>query len=396
MAARPRSHKISIPNLYCKLDKRTGKVYWQYKHPLSGRFHSLGTDENEAKQVATEANTIIAEQRTRQILSVNERLERMKGRRSDITVTEWLDKYISIQEDRLQHNELRPNSYRQKGKPIRLFREHCGMQHLKDITALDIAEIIDAVKAEGHNRMAQVVRMVLIDVFKEAQHAGHVPPGFNPAQATKQPRNRVNRQRLSLPEWQAIFDSVSRRQPYLKCGMLLALVTGQRLGDICNLKFSDIWDDMLHITQEKTGSKLAIPLNLKCDALNITLREVISQCRDAVVSKYLVHYRHTTSQANRGDQVSANTLTTAFKKAREKCGIKWEQGTAPTFHEQRSLSERLYREQGLDTQKLLGHKSRKMTDRLFFLQLHKYKQDIHATTLGLFLGLTGLFSAFLL
>lgn len=362
-SARPRSHKISIPNLYCKLDKRTGKVYWQYKHPLSGRFHSLGTDENEAKQVATEANTIIAEQRTRQILSVNERLERMKGRRSDITVTEWLDKYISIQEDRLQHNELRPNSYRQKGKPIRLFREHCGMQHLKDITALDIAEIIDAVKAEGHNRMAQVVRMVLIDVFKEAQHAGHVPPGFNPAQATKQPRNRVNRQRLSLPEWQAIFDSVSRRQPYLKCGMLLALVTGQRLGDICNLKFSDIWDDMLHITQEKTGSKLAIPLNLKCDALNITLREVISQCRDAVVSKYLVHYRHTTSQANRGDQVSANTLTTAFKKAREKCGIKWEPGTAPTFHEQRSLSERLYREQGLDTQKLLGHKSRKMTDR---------------------------------
>lgn len=368
MAARPRSHKISIPNLYCKLDKRAGKVYWQYKHPLSGRFHSLGTDENEAKQVATEANTIIAEQRTRQILSVNERLERMKGRRSDITVTEWLDKYISIQEDRLQHNELRPNSYRQKGKPIRLFREHCGMQHLKDITVLDIAEIIDAVKAEGHNRMAQVVRMVLIDVFKEAQHAGHVPPGFNPAQATKQPRNRVNRQRLSLPEWQAIFDSVSRRQPYLKCGMLLALVTGQRLGDICNLKFSDIWDDMLHITQEKTGSKLAIPLNLKCDALNITLREhtlreVISQCRDAVVSKYLVHYRHTTSQANRGDQVSANTLTTAFKKAREKCSIKWEQGTAPTFHEQRSLSERLYREQGLDTQKLLGHKSRKMTDR---------------------------------
>ncbi len=26
MAARPRTHKITIPNLYCKLDKRTGKV----------------------------------------------------------------------------------------------------------------------------------------------------------------------------------------------------------------------------------------------------------------------------------------------------------------------------------------------------------------------------------
>ncbi|ECD7904991.1 integrase, partial [Salmonella enterica subsp. enterica serovar Weltevreden] len=157
MAARPRSHKISIPNLYCKLDKRTGKIYWQYKHPVSGRFHSLGTDEVEAKKVASEANTIIAEQRTRQVLSVNDRLARMKGRRTDITVTEWIDKYIEIQDERLKHRELRPNSYRQKAKPVRLFREHCGMQYLKDISALDISEITDAVKAEGHNRMAQVV-----------------------------------------------------------------------------------------------------------------------------------------------------------------------------------------------------------------------------------------------
>ncbi|HDT0534436.1 TPA: site-specific integrase [Klebsiella quasipneumoniae] len=363
MAARPRSHKISIPNLYCKLDKRTGRIYWQYKHPITGRFHSLGTDEAEAKQVATEANTIIAEQRTRQILSVNERLSRMKGQRSDITVSAWLDKYESVQEERLLHNELKPNSYRQKAKPIRLFREHCGMQYLKDITALDIAEITDAVKSEGHNRMAQIVRMVIIDIFKEAQHAGHVPPGYNPALATKQPRNKITRQRLSLEEWKTIYEYAEHQQPYLQCGMLLAIVTGQRIGDICNMKFSDIWDDMLHIVQEKTGTRLAIPLSLRNEVLDISLRDVVSKCRDAVVSKYLVHFRHTTSQANRGDQVSTKTLTSTFKKARDKSCLAWDEGTAPTFHEQRSLSERLYREQGLDTQKLLGHKSKKMTDK---------------------------------
>ncbi len=363
MAARPRTHKISIPNLYCKLDKRTGKVYWQYKHPVSGRFHSLGTDEAEAKQVAIEANTIIAEQRTRQILSVNDRLTRMKGKRSDITVSEWIDKYVTIQEERLKTGEIRKNSYLQKGKPLRLFREHCGMQHLKDITTLDIAEITDSIKAEGHNRMAQVVRLVLVDVFKEAQHAGQVPPGYNPAMATKQPRHKVTRQRLSFEEWLKIYEASENQQPYLQSGMLLALVTGQRLGDICKMQFSDIWDDMLHVQQEKTGSRLAIPLDLKCEALNMTLREVISKCRDAVVSKYLVHFRHSTSQSVRGGSVSSSSLTTTFKKAREKCGIEWEKGTAPTFHEQRSLSERLYREQGIDTQKLLGHKSRKMTDK---------------------------------
>ncbi|EOY7732907.1 site-specific integrase [Escherichia coli] len=361
MAARPRTHKITIPNLYCKLDKRTGKVYWQYKHPISGRFHSLGTDEAEAKLVATEANTIIAEQRTRQILSVNDRLARMKGKRTDITVSQWLDRYAEIQEERLKHNELRPNSIKQKVKPVRLFREHCGMQYLKDVTARDIAEITDAVKSEGHNRMAQVVRMVLIDVFKEAQHSGHVPPGYNPAQATKQPRNKVTRQRLSLDEWRAIYAAAEKQEPYLKAGMLLALVTGQRLGDICNMKFKDVWDDMLHVEQEKTGSRLAIPLDLKCEAIGLTLRDVIAQCRDAVVSKYLVHFRHTTSQANRGDQVSTSSLTSTFKKARNKCGIEWEKGTAPTFHEQRSLSERLYEAQGIDTQKLLGHKSPQQT-----------------------------------
>jgi len=242
------------------------------------------------------------------------------------------------------------------------------MKYLKDITTLDVAEVTDAIKAEGHSRMAQIVRMVMIDVFKEAQHAGHVPPGHNPALATKQPRNRISRQRLSFEEWEAIFKQAEQHPPYLINGMLLALVTGQRIGDISNMKFSDIWDDMLHITQEKTGSKLAIPLSLKCEKLNLTLRDVVSMCRDAVVSKYLVHFRHSTSMASRGNRVPANSLTTTFKKARDKCGLVWEKGTAPTFHEQRSLAERLYREQGIDTQKLLGHKSRKMTD--------KYNDDI--------------------
>ncbi|MBN3054917.1 site-specific integrase [Pectobacterium brasiliense] len=363
MAARPRSYKIDIPNLYCKLDKRTGKVYWQYKHPMTGKFHSLGTDEAEAKQVATEANTIIAEQRTRQILSVNERIARMKNTRTSITVTEWIDKYIEVQKERLDNDELKPNSFKQKTRPLRLFREHCGMQHLKEITAVDISEIIDSVKAEGHNRMAQVVRMVLIDVFKEAQHSGHVPPGQNPALATRQPRNRISRQRLSLDEWKAIFEISEQHRPYLQNGMLLAVVSGQRIGDICNMKFTDIWDDMLHVEQEKTGSRLAIPLSLRCDALNITLREVVARCRDAVVSKYLIHFRHSTSQAPRGGQVSTSSLTSTFKKARDKSGLKWDAGTAPTFHEQRSLSERLYREQGIDTQKLLGHRTSKMTDK---------------------------------
>lgn len=68
-------------------------------------------------------------------------------------------------------------------------------------------------------------------------------------------------------------------------------------------------------------------------------------------------------QANRGEQVTANTITTNFKKARNKTDIDWGEGTPASFHEQRSLSERLYREQGINTKDLLGHKSQRMTDK---------------------------------
>lgn len=67
--------------------------------------------------------------------------------------------------------------------------------------------------------------------------------------------------------------------------------------------------------------------------------------------------------AERGGQVKSNTITMNFSKARDKTDIEWGEGTPATFHEQRSLAERLYNKQGVDTQKLLGHKSPNQTAR---------------------------------
>lgn len=176
----------------------------------------------------------------------------------------------------------------------------------------------------GQPCMGQVVHSVLFDVFKEAQHVGEVPPGCNPPLATKQPRRKITRQRLNLEEWQKVFDIADKQHRYMGNAMLLAVVTGQRLGDISAMKFSNIWDDHLHVLQEKTGAKLALPLSLRCDALNTSLREVISRCRDYAVSQYLVYYFRSTAMAKRGAKVPGNTLTTNFSKARDKTDIDWE------------------------------------------------------------------------
>ncbi|MDO2484746.1 site-specific integrase [Escherichia coli] len=361
MAARPRKNNVPVPNLYPLYSRKVNKVYWRYKHPVTGKFHSLGTNEAEAIAIATEANTRLAEQRTRQILAISDRIATNKGKA--ITTSTWLDHYQAIQDDRLKSGDIKLNTYKQKAKPVSLLRERAGLKLISAVDVRDIAQLLDEYIAAGQPRMAQVVRSVLIDVFKEAQHYGEVPPGYNPALATKQPRRKITRQRLSLEEWQKIFDIADASHRYMGNAMLLALVTGQRLGDISRMKFSDIWDDHLHVIQEKTGSKIAIPLSLRLNAINWSLRDVVARCRDYAVSPYLVHFFRTTSQAERGAQVKSNTLTMNFSKARDLAGIDWGDGSPATFHEQRSLSERLYKEQGLDTQKLLGHKTQQQTDR---------------------------------
>lgn len=361
MAARPRKNNVSVPNLYPLYSRKVNKVYWRYKHPVTGKFHSLGTNEAEAIAIATEANSRLAEQRTRQILAVSDRIATSKGKA--ITTSTWLDRYQAIQDDRLESGDIKLNTYKQKAKPVSLLRERAGMKLISSVDVRDIAQLLDEYITAGQPRMAQVVRSVLIDVFKEAQHYGEVPPGYNPALATKQARRKITRQRLSLEEWQKIFDIADARHRYMGNAMLLALVTGQRLGDISRMKFSDIWDDHLHVIQEKTGSKIAIPLSLRLNAINWSLRDVVARCRDYAVSPYLVHFFRTTSQAERGAQVKSNTLTTNFSRARDLAEIDWGNGSPATFHEQRSLSERLYKEQGVDTQKLLGHKTQQQTDR---------------------------------
>ncbi len=246
--------------------------------------------------IAIEANKRLAEQQTRQIMAITDRISTSTGKA--ISTNTWLDRYWKIQQERLRSGDIKENTIKQKAKPVSLLKERVGMKLISAVNVRDIAQILDEYLAERDNlEWLRSFALSLIDVFKEAQHAGEVPPGYNPALATKQPRRKITRQRLTLEEWQKIFDIADENHKYMGNAMLLAIVTGQRLGDISRMKFSDIWDEHLHVEQEKTGSKIAIPLALRCNAINWSLRDVVDRCRDYVVSPYLVHFFRTTSQA---------------------------------------------------------------------------------------------------
>jgi integrase len=353
---------VSRPGLSCYLDSRTNKVYWRYKHPVTGKFHGLGTDEAVAKEIAVEANSRLAEQKMRHLIQAKNEINKRLG--GSATITEFLIRYKKTQEERLNRGEIKLNTFKQKSSPLKVLEEFFGQRKMDEITVKDIVSVLDDYKERGHNRMGQIFRKVSIDVFLEAQQVGEVPAGFNPALASKKPHVKITRQRLTLDEWMLIFNAAEKDNYFLQRGMQLAILTGQRLSDICHMKFTDIKEGYLCIEQSKTGFKLAIPLELRCNALGVSLGEVISSCRDKILSPYLLHHHHAKGKAKRGGMVKPATLTVAFSKARDSVEYEWEKnGTAPSFHEQRSLSERLYREQGIDTQVLLGHSSVIMTNK---------------------------------
>lgn len=121
----------------------------------------------------------------------------------------------------------------------------------------------------------------------------------------------------------------------------------------------------LFIVQSKAkdkskASKIRIPLTLELDALNLTLAECISECRDMVVSRYMLHHIRHAGLTKPGDKLSDKGIESRFKEARTAAGVTG--AHPPTFHEIRSLSARLYKAQGVDAQALLGHKSAAMAD----------------------------------
>lgn len=361
--ARPRKHNVSIPNLYRKFDRRNGKVYWQYYNQVDGKFSSLGRDEELAKTAAMELNRIISQQQIDQAFSlVDSVLGRDKPDCKKIRVHAWIERYCDHLDKRHERGELAASTIRARKASANLLKDRIYNLYLENVGAREMATILEEFTDEDKNMTANQHRSHWIDLFKEAQYAGEVPPGFNPALATRKSSFKIKRGRLEIEQWRLIYNAAGEWPHWARSCLLLALITGQRPGDILKMKFSDVWDGYLHVEQEKTGNKIALPLELHCDAVSMSLAEAVEFCRDDTLSQFLVHHSTSQRRAKAGGQLSKTTISKMFCDLREEVGIEAEEGkTPPTFYEQRSLSERLYEKQGIDTMRLLGHTNAAMT-----------------------------------
>lgn len=364
-ARKPGSRDLP-PNLY--QNARSGAVYYRYRDPRTGRYHGMGANKQTAIKDAKALNAAILAQ------MAGKRLESIASGRTGVTLSALIDKHAEYSEQQQQKGKLAANTIKAKASIGRAIVRLKGAAQLVDFGVADAAEIIQMYldRDPPNERMAQSVRSEGIEIFKTGIALGLVKE--NPFAQTRGVSVDVNRARLTLDSFRAIYQQAqASKQAWLARSIELAVLTGQRREDIASIEFrprkeATAWVDgeTLYVIQQKTGNRVAVPLSLRLDALGLCLADVIAKCRDNIVSRYAVHHGRGSKGSVPGEQVWKDTITRRFSDARDAAAEHeklWEKDkTPPTFHELRSLAERLHNEQGgVDTQVLLGHRDPRST-----------------------------------
>lgn len=244
-------------------------------------------------------------------------------------------------------------------------RAALGAKICTQVTTADCATLLRDTAAAGNVRTAQALRSRLLAMFVFAQQQGFADR--NPAAATATAAPEVQRARLTLDQFRAVYAAAPQVNEWLQQAMAIALVTGADRSTIAGMTRAQIGDGALTIWRgktKKTNRPVQIPLALRLDVMGWTLDEVLRR-RTAVVSKHVIHHVRPWGNAPVGSAISPNLMSRAFTTARKLAEIPDEidgKG-APTFHEIRSLAKRLYaRQGGVDTKALLGHSTDEMAE----------------------------------
>lgn len=349
MAPRPRSRRnTGLPlNVY----QNRGAYVW--RHPVTGKVYGLGNNRQAAFAQAHEANLAVLE-----LLEKPRLVHRIAGRPE--TLADWIETYKGILDKRFDDEKIAKSTRDNMKQRCNTISEVIGETILKELTTRTIADFLK--RYDGKERMAQAMRSLLLDIFREAIAAGWCER--NPVEVTRAERVETKRQRLSLDQFMAIHAKAKEKGPiWLVHFLELAILTGQRRGDLAKMRYKDMQDVWLNVVQQKNkktdavGHKVAIPLELQI--AGFSLQATIASTRN-VVSQYLVHHIKQAGRAKVGSKIREHTIAEEFAAIREEVGIVGD--NPPTIHEIRSLSARLYKDKYGEefAQALLGHKSVKM------------------------------------
>ncbi|OQX07938.1 MAG: hypothetical protein BWK73_26850 [Thiothrix lacustris] len=363
------------PNLYRK--PQAEGHYYQYRDPRSGKFHGLGYDRKTAISQATQLNALIAEQqRTNRVTAIYQPKQPEKRQYWDWSTA--LNTYHDLTDKRETAKKIAENTAKTRRSHINALRKLPNWQldpaNLEQMIA-DTAAFLDSYRTQGKDRTAQSLRTTIRDVFIELRHLGQWLNPLDPGTATRNEPATVKRSRLELEQFWAIIDYAKSKpgqfEPWFEHAMLLAITTSHCNAELNRLTYHDTAtgchtdNDWLYITREKVDtSRIKIPLDFRLEKVGKSIRDIIAMTRsDGIQTPFIIHHQRGMTNAKRGDPVHPYAFSRRFAAARDALGITPEKGKTPvTFYEIRSLCQRLAREQGIDTQTLMGHKQASTTE----------------------------------
>jgi integrase len=166
----------------------------------------------------------------------------------------------------------------------------------------------------------------------------------NPAIGVKRLPEAKRTRLLTAAEYAAIHACAG---PRLQVIMELALLTGQRIGDVLGIKRSDLTADGIRFVQQKTDERL-------CGAWTDELRETVARAKRLngnIVALTLLHNR-------RGNPPDYRTVQKQWELACKAAKVK-----DARIHDLRALSATWTKAQGKNPTALLGHRNASQTDR---------------------------------
>lgn len=361
MAPRPRKRgKKDLPdNLYVSV--KNGVSYYQYKHPVSGKFVGFGTDKSKAVQAAKHVNDI-----TRQDADL------LKTTQDALRSKDSLGSYLCHFRDvilpakRVKGEPLSSTTLREYRRVLNVLIEKIGTLQFNKITQRDLALYLNSTSSnEVYNKHRQMLVMVFRHAVSDEKIAGNLAEKI-----IKRDSEKTKRSPLTLEMYQAIYDQA---RPAIRNAMELSLNVMHRRADIQRWRFDSRTEsdgDMVYRTivqkTRKHGNEayIEIPASLPAAfsaAGARTLYELVENCRDDSLCPFLVHERpkrrKLSAEKEHMLQLSVKQISDGFAEAREAAGIAMK--NPPTFHELIALGQSLRAEQGwdlTDIQKLRGHK----------------------------------------
>jgi integrase len=263
------------------------------------------------------------------------------------TIADYLDRYE--REILPQHA---PRTQKDYHRHLKILRREFGDRHPDSVQPRDVGRFLD-VQTGKISRVRTIA--VLSSVYTKMVGKWYVAER-NPCEKVERHKNPPRSRYVTDAEFDAIHAIMP---PRVKIAMELALLTGQRQGDLLKLKWDDVDDDGAVFEQSKTGQSRQI---LHTDAL----RDTLSRAK-----KLLPHLpREYVLRTRGGRRYTSEGFRAIWQRYMRRAIEKGVIASRFTFHDLRAKA--VSDEDNVDTAQLrAGHTSKAMTLRVYSRKVRK-------------------------